>query len=248
MPKDNLSLQLYTVRAQLVEDFEGTLARIAQIGYTKVEAFRTAEFADRLAEALPEYGLTVPTAHFALLRGDRAAAFATARRLGVTTVVVPMTRPEQWQSTDGIRTLAHELNSAAAEAADHGLTVGYHNHHFELEATVGGVHGLEVLADHLADGVALEVDTYWAAVGGADVPALLTRLGDRVRVLHVKDGDATLNNKAQVAVGDGVIPVRDILTAAPSALRVVELDDFEGDILAPVEKSFAYLRELEPLA
>ncbi|MFJ3802524.1 sugar phosphate isomerase/epimerase family protein [Streptomyces sp. NPDC090088] len=249
MLKDNLSLQLYTVRAKLVEDFEGTLARIAQIGYTKVEAFRTAEFADRLAETLPEYGLAVPTAHFALLRDDRAfaSAFATARRLGVSTVVVPMTRREQWQSTDGIKTLAHELNSAAAEAADHGLTVGYHNHHFELETKVGGVHGLEILADHLADRVALEVDTYWAAVGGADVPALLTRLGDRVKILHVKDGDATLNNKAQVAVGDGVIPVRDILTAAPNALRVVELDDFDGDILDPVEKSFAYLRELEPL-
>ncbi|MGW3564933.1 sugar phosphate isomerase/epimerase family protein [Streptomyces sp. NPDC000941] len=247
MPKDNLSLQLYTVRSKLAEDFEGTLARIAEIGYSKVELFNTAELADRLGEALPTYGLAAPTAHIALLREDRASGFATAQRLGVTTVIVPMTSPEQWQSADDIRTTAHELNRAAAEAADHGLTVGYHNHHFELEAKVGGVHALEALADNLADGVILEVDTYWAAVGGADVPALLARLGDRVKALHVKDGDATLNNKAQVAVGDGVIPVDDILAAAPTALRVVELDDYDGDVLAPVEKSFAYLRGLEPL-
>ena len=36
---DNLSLQLYTVRGKLEEDFDATLARIAEIGYTKVEPF-----------------------------------------------------------------------------------------------------------------------------------------------------------------------------------------------------------------
>ena len=36
---------------------------------------------------------------------------------------------------------------------------------------------LEVLAGSLDAGVLLEVDTYWAAVGGQDVPALLGRLG-----------------------------------------------------------------------
>ena len=81
-----------------------------------------------------------------------------------------------------------ELNQAAVKAADHGLRLGYHNHDFELSSIVGGRPGLEVLADALDPAVILEVDTYWAAVGGQDVPALLGRLGDRVRYLHVKDG------------------------------------------------------------
>jgi sugar phosphate isomerase/epimerase len=106
---------------------------------------------------------------------------------------------------------------------------------------IDGVHGLEILADNLSDDVILELDTYWAAVGGADVPALLGRLGDRVKALHVKDGDGTLNNKAQVAVGAGSIAVNDILKASPGTLRVVELDDFEGDIFDAVEGSFTYL-------
>jgi sugar phosphate isomerase/epimerase len=89
--------------------------------------------------------------------------------------------------------------------------------------------------------VVLEVDTYWAQVGGADVPALLGRLGDRVTAIHVKDGDGTLDTSAQVAVGDGTIAVADILAAAPAALRVVELDDFTGDIFAAVAGSFTYL-------
>ena len=63
-----------------------------------------------------------------------------------------------------------------------------------------GRHALEVFADQLDPDVMLEVDTYWAYAGGADVPALLGRLGDRVVALHVKDGDGTLNTKAQTAV------------------------------------------------
>lgn len=238
--KDHLSLQLYTVRGKLEEDFDGTLARIAEIGYTKVEPFGVTAFADRLAE-LPKHGLSAPTTHAGLLREDSAPIYAAAQRLGITTVIDPHTDPARWQSADEIKVIADGLNKAALEAADHGITVGYHNHHFELESKIDGVHALEILVDNLSDAVILEVDTYWAAVGGADVPALLKKFGDRVTAIHVKDGDGTLDNKAQVAVGDGTIAVRDILAAAPQALRVVELDDFSGEIFDAVEGSYKFL-------
>ena len=92
-----------------------------------------------------------------------------------------------------------------------------------------------MFADHLAPEVVLEVDTYWAYAGGADVPALLRRLGDRVVALHVKDGDGTPRHEAS-----GRRSAReccrsaDIIAAAPDALRVVELDDSEGDLLEAV--------------
>ncbi|MFF0339762.1 sugar phosphate isomerase/epimerase family protein [Kribbella sp. NPDC004875] len=239
--KDHLSLQLYTVRGKLEEDFDGTLARIAQIGYTKVEPFGVTAFADRLADALPKHGLSAPTTHAGLLKDDTAAIYAAAQRLGIATVIDPHTDPARWQSADGIKEIAAGLNQAAKEAAEHGITVGYHNHQFELESKIGGAHGLEILVDNLSDEVIVEVDTYWAAVGGADVPALLKKFGERVTAIHVKDGDGTLNNKAQVAVGDGTIAVADILAAAPQALRVVELDDFTGEIFDAVEGSYAFL-------
>src|SRR4029453_9344949 len=98
-------------------------------------------------------------------------------------------------------------------------------------------HALEVLADNLAPEVVLEVDTYWAYAGGAEVPALLDRLGDRVVAMHIKDGDGTLDTKAQVAVGSGSLPVWDFIAAAPDALRVVELDDTQGSVLDAVRMS-----------
>jgi sugar phosphate isomerase/epimerase len=238
---DNLSLQLYTVRYKLEEDFDATLARIAEIGYTKVEPFGLVNLAGKLADALPKYGLSAPSTHAGLLRDESGPIFEAAKQLGIGTVIDPHTDPARWQSADEIKVIAEGLNAAAKEGAEHGITVGYHNHHFELESVIDGVHGLEILAEHLSDEVILEVDTYWAAVGGADVPALLGRLGDRVKALHVKDGDGTLDNKAQVAVGDGTIAVNDILAAAPTALRVVELDDFTGEIFDAVEGSFRWL-------
>ena len=80
-----------------------------------------------------------------------------------------------------------------------------------------------MLADQLDDAVLLEVDTYWAAVGGQAVPDLLRRLGDRVRYLHVKDGPVS-TRKTHDGGRLGRMPVAEILAASPSAAwHVVEL-------------------------
>ena len=94
-----------------------------------------------------------------------------------------------------------------------------------------------MLAEHLAPEVVLEVDTYWAAAGGADVPALLDRLGDRVVALHIKDGDGTPRHQEAGPARQGSVPVWDFMAATPDALRVVELDDSEGDMLDAVERA-----------
>jgi sugar phosphate isomerase/epimerase len=240
---ERLSLQLYTVRAELDRDVEGAVARVAGIGFRQVEPFGLTELGPRLAGPLAEHGLAAPTSHAGLLGADLPAVFEAAAKLGTGTLIDPYVDPKRWQAEGDVRQIATELNEVAAKAKDHGLTIGYHNHHFELESRIGGRHALEVFAEHLDPAVVLEVDTYWAAVGGADVPALLERLGDRVVALHVKDGDGSLDNTAQVAVGAGMMPVPAILAAAPDSLAVVELDDFAGDMFTAVADSYAYLSE-----
>jgi sugar phosphate isomerase/epimerase len=75
------------------------------------------------------------------------------------------------------------------------------------------------------------------------VPALLRRLGDRVRYLHVKDGPVTRNDP-QTAVGSGLMPVAEILRSCPSAeWHVVELDHCATDMLTAVGDSLAWLVE-----
>ena len=235
------SVQLYTVRSFLSEDFDGTLGKIAGFGFTQVEPFAFMNFLDDLRGGLSKHNLSAPTTHMGFLSGDQDEIFAAAKELGIATVIEPAVREPHWQTEEDIKSTASQLNAAAEKAAELGLRVGYHNHWWEIESVVNGKHGLEVLADNLAPEVVLEVDTYWAYAGGADVPALLGRLGDRVVAMHIKDGDGSTDPKKQVAVGSGSVPVQEILAAKPDALRVVELDDSEGDLLLAVQDSFDYL-------
>ncbi|HVD17122.1 MAG TPA: sugar phosphate isomerase/epimerase, partial [Propionibacteriaceae bacterium] len=162
-----LSVQLYTVREALAQDFDGTLGKLASFGFTQVEPFAVLNFADELRGGLDRNGLSAPTAHVHLLGEDQDAVCALAADLGIQTVIEPYVDPARWQTETGVSEVASELNAAASKAADYGLRVGYHNHHFELESKISGVHALEVLADRLAPEVVLEVDTYWAYAGGA---------------------------------------------------------------------------------
>jgi hypothetical protein len=57
----------------------------------------------------------------------------------------------------------------------------------------------------------------------------------------VKDGDLSRDDTKQVAVGSGRMPVREILAAAPQAVRVVELDDFDGDVFDALAASVDWL-------
>jgi sugar phosphate isomerase/epimerase len=238
-----VSVQLYTVREALAEDLPGTLQRLADVGFTQVEPFGLTTYAEALRPALADAGLTAPTTHQHLVGQDLDAIFATAAELGIGTVIDPHVDRARWESAGEVEKLADEMNAAAAAAARHGVRVGYHNHAQELEIVLDGTTALEVFAARLDETVLLEVDTYWAAVGGQDPVALLRRLGDRVQAIHLKDGPATAEVKDQVAVGHGGMPIREIVDAVPQALRVIELDDSRGDRFQAVADSYTWLQE-----
>ncbi len=242
------SVQLYTVRDALEDDLAGTLDALAAAGFTRVEPFGLADWAERLAPELARTGLAAPTSHAGFLsadEGERERVFAAAEALGVTTVIDPYVEPARWQSAADVAETARRLNDAAAAARSRGLRVGYHNHAHELEHDIDGRSALEYFVSLLDDDVVLEIDTYWVLVGGADPVALLERLGDRVVAIHVKDGPVPGDVADQTPLGEGDVPVRDILAAAPAALRVVELDDSRIPPIEAVTRSLRYLEGLE---
>lgn len=243
-----LSVQLYSVRDAFAADPAAALSRLAEIGFTQVEPYGVQENLAVLRSALPAHGLTAPTAHAKLLdpQIDQHAVFAAAAQLGIGVVIDPMVDPTRWRDPTDIAATADALNDAAKVAAEHGVTVGYHNHFWELESRIGDQTAFEVLADRLDPAVVLEVDTYWATAGGADAPDLLRRLGERVRALHVKDGSLSTDGSGQVPAGQGRVPVLDVLIAAPQALRVVEFDHFAGDIFTALAASRDYLLANDP--
>lgn len=244
------SVQLYTVRDHLTETAqrESTLKRLADIGFTAVEPYDPTTDPRGFRALADDLGLTVSGAHaMALVREpDPAPVFEAIAAIGTDLAILPAgIEHEEFTTHDGLKRAADQLNALAAKAAEAGMRFGYHNHWWEFEPVFEGRHALEVLADLVDPAVVFEVDTYWSTVGGADTPAVLERLGDRVVALHVKDGPA-VKGEPNVAVGSGAMPVPAVLAAAPrDAWRVIEFDECATDVFDALAASLEYVNSLE---
>jgi sugar phosphate isomerase/epimerase len=111
---------------------------------------------------------------------------------------------------------------------------------------MGDVTALERLFQLAGPEVVAEVDIYWATVAGADPADLVRRLGERVRLLHVKDGpaDPAARDAPQVAVGTGRVDVAGAIAAGDAvAWHVVELDACATDMLEAIRSSLRFLVE-----
>lgn len=238
------SVQLYSVRDAVAEDLDSAVARLAEIGLEHVEPYAFHERTGEYQRAFAAAGVTAPSGHAPVLSSDNPQAiFDAAAALGMTTVIDPFVPAEHWQTADQVADLAERVNQLATLATERGLAFGYHNHDWELSTRIEGRHALEVFVGHLAPEVVLEVDTYWAGVGGADTPALLAALGDRVRLIHVKDGTLDGDVGKQQPAGSGEVGVGAVLAAAPQATRVIEFDAYAGDVFAGIAQSLAWLTE-----
>jgi sugar phosphate isomerase/epimerase len=240
-----LAVQLYSVRDALAADYSGVLSRIADMGYAGVEmagSYGSGGPADAAA-FIRSLGLEIVGAHLGLPDdNDFARTIATAHALGTSRWVVPWVPPEEFQTRARVQTVIDRLNSAAAAAKDAGLTLFYHNHWFEFEATPGldGDIPFNLMLEKLDPAVQFEIDLYWVKTGGSDPAAILTRLGSRASLLHVKDGPTNLTD-AMVAVGDGVMNYPDLLPDAAAEWLIVELDRCDTDVLTAIRRSHDYL-------
>ena len=264
MTSPALSVQLYSVREALDADPHGTLDRLAGLGLGNVEAFGFVGRAAELRAALDAAGLRAPSGHANFLSeqlrfGDQVIevppfeqVLDEASALGIGILIDPMVGPERWGSADEVARTAEKLNVAAQKAAERGMRVGYHNHSQEFHHSFDGVSAYETFVAQLDDAIVLELDVYWAQVGGQDVGALVRRLGDRVVALHVKDGrivadpfrtgDFDMAGLGQVPAGRGEVDLDAALGAATGLeLAIVEFDHYDADIFTGVGESVAYL-------
>lgn len=239
-----LSLQLYSLRDSLAQDFDGTLRRVAEIGYAGVETAGFPGTTPKAARALcDDLDLKISSCHGpAPVGATRQEALDLAADLGIDRLVLPYIDAEQFKTVDGIRGVADLLNAAAAEAKTAGLRFAYHNHWFEF-ALVDGKPAFDHLLGLVSADVEFELDLYWVKVGGQDPAALIKRLVDRTPLLHVKDGPASSTEAAMVAVGDGAMGYPGLIAGHKAEWLVVELDRCDTDMFTAVERSYAFLTE-----
>ena len=241
-----IALQLYTLRDQLARDFEGTIRRVAEIGYAGVEtAHFPAGVSPAAAKALfDELGLAVCAAHAPLPLGDEGAAvLERMAALGSNRLVCAWLPPNEYATLGAAYRACDRLNQAAAVCAANGLRLGVHNHWFEFQPLGDtGLRPYEIWLERLDPRIFFELDAYWAEVGGVAPLAALERLGRRVELLHVKDGPAGSTQDDMTAVGAGALDYTTIIPAATAAeWLIVELDHCATDMLTAIEQSYRYL-------
>lgn len=237
-----VGLQLYTVRSLMKDDFEGTLAKVAQAGYREVEfAGYFGRSPEEVRRVLLRNRLSAPAAHIPLetLSGDWELALEQAKAIGHQYLVVPSIPREMRQSLTDWGRLTEQFNRAAVVANAKGIGFAYHNHDFEFEPIEG-----KVPYDLLLQGtdpalVLFEMDLFWIRKAGHDPLTYFARFPGRFPMVHVKDMDEV---GQMVDVGAGKINWRSIISQRNQAgIRhwFVEHDD-PKDPIASITASYDF--------
>lgn len=248
-----IGVQLYTVRDALQKNFEGTLARVAAIGYKEVEF--ASYFDDptklnpvpkRTRQMLDSDGLSAPSTHVpysALSPNNWTRVIEASQILGHQYVVNPSIDEELTKTADGWKRAAETFNRASSESLRSGIQFAYHNHTEEFKAVDGKLPYDILLTECDPRLVKMEMDLGWAHVAGVDPLKYFSKYPGRFPLVHVKDFD---ENGNMTEVGHGVIDWKRIFAKSELAgikHYFVEHDDPKSPFQS-IETSYQYLDTL----
>lgn len=244
-----VGMQIYLARNLMRADPEGTLARIAEIGFAEVEWWgQWDRTPTQLRATLDANGLRSPSSHVGTgsLQPDQLPALLdVANAMGHVGIVVASLEPQERQTEDDWKRAAELLNRAGLAAQPRGIRVGYHNHAYEGteygERTAYDI----LLAETDPAYVDFQLDAYWALTGGFDPLAVLRQHRERITSLHLKDA-APAPDYAQVDLGAGIIDWPTLIReGAASRVTSIYLDlDDPVDVWATAASARSYLRSL----
>lgn len=240
--------QLYSVRDLLEQNYRATLDEIAGMNYLGVEMaglYAEGSPAITAAEIRTDLQMEIVAAHLPLpLDAEQTRVLDTAAALGTHRIVCAYLPPEDFTTLDQIRRNCDRLNEADAVARAHGLRLYYHNHWWEYQRPDGLTeYPYRLMHEYLAPTIHYEIDAYWVTVGGCRPVDVLAELGERVTLLHVKDGPLT-PTEPMLAVGKGHMNYHEVIPAARHAeWLIVELDRCATDMLRALNTSADYLSQ-----
>lgn len=211
---------------------------------------------------IAESGLSVAALHEDLgaIESDPGTVVARADVLGTGNIVVTGMHRFDYGDEASVERLARRLDAAGRLLAGDGIRLHYHNHTAEFRRPMSGRTAFETLVDQTDPAVlGFELDCFWAATAGVDLLALLDKMGERIRLLHITDRGSRLTGPTMtpivkvdtVELGAGNMPV-DAIIAWATAQRVeaVILEThknwIDGSPLRSAEVSAVALRRLLP--
>ncbi|MBH0230623.1 sugar phosphate isomerase/epimerase family protein [Halobacillus yeomjeoni] len=241
-----IAAQMFTLRKESEQDFEGTLREVAKLGFDGVEfaGFGGLE-AEEVKRLIDELELKAVSCHIPLetLKTDLKQVLVDLKTLDCSYVVCPYI--ENREEADYMNLIA-DLNDIGDECRKEGITLCYHNHDFELERLNDGRTALETIYDETeANTVMAEFDVYWLKKAGEHPDDWIERYAGRTPLLHLKD--MTNDEEGFFAeLGTGGVDIPSILQTGKDAgvkWWIIEQDQCRQSPLKSLETSINYLRQ-----
>jgi sugar phosphate isomerase/epimerase len=259
--KKYIGLQLYTVRDAMDKDPQGTLAKVAKVGFNSVEA-ATYTGSEKFygmdgltfSKVLKDNGLTLISSHYRLgedlpgskgtLLNDWQKAVDDAAQIGLKYMICAWLSPAERGTLDHYKQIGEDLNKAGEVCKKSGIQLCYHNHDFEFIQENGKYPYDTLLSTTDKDLVKMEMDLYWMTKAKQDPIALFNEHPGRFPLWHLKDMDNT-PKQMFTEVGSGIINFKAIFKHANKAglkYFFVEQDICPGDPFDSITKSYNYIK------
>ncbi|HMK16790.1 MAG TPA: sugar phosphate isomerase/epimerase [Chitinophagaceae bacterium] len=253
--KKSLNVQLYTVRDAVSKNLEGTLERLAGLGYKNIELYGYngtffGKTASEFKTILGNTGIKVISSHHTTgiaMKGKGTLsdgwdkAIEDVHALGAEYMVCAYLMPNE-RTPEIYKSLPAMFEKAATATKAAGIQFAYHNHDFEFEKLDDTLVYDFLLKNTPGDLVKMEMDLYWISKAGHDPVAYFEKYPGRFAMWHVKDMEA--GTKAITEVGNGTIDFDRIFKARKKAglkYWFVEQDTSKRDMFESLTISRDYL-------
>lgn len=247
-PAVPIGVQLYSVRHELDEDFEGTLAELARMGFDGVEfADYHGHSAEELRAILDAHDLECCGSHIVFddLQGERfEETVGFNQALGNNYLIIRWIDEDDRESRETFLQTIDEYNEVVERLASYDMRLGYHNHDYIFE-TFDGEMLWDLLAEETDERFVLQLDTGHAAGVGEDPVTLLERHPGRSASIHAKAYSAS---DEEAVVGEDELDWAGIMETA-EATGGIEWYILEYEIegvppLEALEQSIENFREI----
>jgi sugar phosphate isomerase/epimerase len=185
-----LSIQLWSVRNHIAEDFNATIDALGKMGFEGVElAGDFGNFTDDpkgLAALIKSKGLKISGAHvdFNSLSDEKFEDTINFYKAADVPMLI-IGYDTRAGNSDTIEQTIADLNRIAPMVEAHGMRFGYHNHDFEF-APFGDTTFWDHIAKSTPDSLVLQMDVGWVNHAGADPIEYVRRYPGRTLSTHYK--------------------------------------------------------------
>lgn len=206
-----ISLQTFTIRKSLNENFDESLKKVNDLGIKYLElAYVDWEYSNisKIKESLDKYDIKVGSSQikYKIIINNFDEIIKMHKLLNCKYIAVSVLPIKYYLGRKrGFLKFADKLTELAKKLNEHDLELLYHHHNFEF-AKFNGKYALDMMMKKTV-GVGLVIDTYWTKKCNVNPSELIKKYKGLVKILHLRDYDM----KTDAEVGNGIIDFKSVI-------------------------------------